>query len=155
MSHSFRLYNLLKETFLLLDFGDRQLFEQFHLSIPRTYALYHIASTPGISPSQLSERMFCDKSNITRLVQGLESDGLVIRRPHESDGRATCLHLTPAGAALAARVTVAHEQSVEARLQQVDCEAAVGLSTTLAQLNRQLAASLAASKIDSETRPVL
>jgi DNA-binding MarR family transcriptional regulator len=150
MSQSFRLYNLLKETFLLLDFGDRLLFEQFDLSVPRTYMLYHIADTPGISPSQLSDRMFCDKSNITRLVQGLETDGLVARRPHEHDGRATRLHLTPAGAALAASVAVAHRSSVEDRLRPVDEAVAAGMATTLAQLNRELAAALAAGKNDSE-----
>jgi DNA-binding MarR family transcriptional regulator len=143
MSDSLRLYNLLKETFILLDFGDRRLFEQFDLSIPRTYALYHIAHTPGISPSQLSERMFCDKSNITRLVQGLESEGLVTRQPHAHDGRAICLHLTPAGAALSARVGAAHEQAVEARLAGITPPSTEHLIQTLTRLNQALGQGLA------------
>lgn len=41
--------------------------------------------------------MFCDKSNITRLVRALEDEGIVCRRPHESDGRALRLYLTDQG----------------------------------------------------------
>ncbi|HEX6384723.1 MAG TPA: hypothetical protein VF177_08645 [Anaerolineae bacterium] len=62
------LYNLLKETFLLLDDGARRLFSRFDLTTPRFYALFHIGQEPGISSSHLSERLLCDKSNVTHIV---------------------------------------------------------------------------------------
>src|SRR5690606_41950811 len=103
-----QLYNLLKEVFLLLDDGDRRLFNAYSLSHTRFYALYHLGTQPGISSSQLSELMFCDKSNISRLLKGIEAEGWVLREPHESDGRAQRLYLSPAGEALYARVSQAH-----------------------------------------------
>ncbi len=133
-----RLYDLIKESFLLLDFGDRQFLEQYALTVPRYYALAHIAAAPGLSPSLLSRAMFCDKSNITRLVHSLEADGLVERRPHDSDGRVQRLYLTAAGAALQAIVAEAHHRYVQQRLAVLaDCEAEDTLAT-LARLNRAL-----------------
>ena len=100
MTDRVHLYDLIKESFLLLDFGDRLFLGKFALTVPRYYALTHIAKEPGLSPSLLSRYMFCDKSNITRLVQGLQADGLIERRPHENDGRAQRLFLTADGAKL-------------------------------------------------------
>lgn len=111
-----KLYNLLKEAFLLLDFGDRQLFARYDLTISRYYALYHIDEALGLSISQLSDRMFCDKSNATRVVKGLEKDGLVIREPHETDGRTLRLFLTTAGKQLLTTASTAHTEYNQSRL---------------------------------------
>lgn len=110
------LYDMIKETFLLLDFGDRRFLEQFDLTVPRYYALSHIANTPGLSPSLLSRYMFCDKSNITRLINGLEQDALVERRPHEQDGRVQRLYLTAAGQARYEAVSRVHRDYVTERM---------------------------------------
>ncbi len=122
MTEKFHIYNLIKESFLLLDFGDRLFLEQYELTVPRYYALSHIAAEPGISPSVLSRYMFCDKSNITRLTQGLQNDGLVERKPHERDGRAQRLYLTPEGERLHTEAAEAHRRYVERRLATMsDC----------------------------------
>ena len=142
MSDKVRLYDLIKESFLLLDFGDRQFLEQFALTVPRYYALAHIANEPGISPSSLSQRMFCDKSNITRLVQGLQNDGLVERQPHERDGRAQRLFLTEPGAALHERVEQAHRGYIELRLTALENGMAERFTDTLVHLNRSLTEEL-------------
>jgi DNA-binding MarR family transcriptional regulator len=136
------LYDLIKESFLLLDFGDRGLFDQFGLSISRYYALHHIATAPGLSPSRLSQLMFCDKSNITRLLQGLERDGYVERRPHEQDGRVQRLYLTESGFQLHNEACAAHDCSVERRLAGLPEAAGVQLVTTLTDLNQTLADTL-------------
>jgi MarR family transcriptional regulator, organic hydroperoxide resistance regulator len=115
-----KLYTLLKETFLLLDFGDRQLLARYDLTISRYYALYHINEDPGLSLSQLSHNMFCDKSNATRVVKGLEKDGLVIRKPHETDGRTLRLFLTPAGKELLEITSAAHNQYNQTRLDGIN-----------------------------------
>jgi DNA-binding MarR family transcriptional regulator len=105
-----QFYDLIKELFLILDDGDRQLFSQFDLTATRYYALIHINEEPGISLSQLSDRLLCDKSNITRIIKSMESEGLVCRRPHERDGRALRLYLTERGRELRARAANAHLQ---------------------------------------------
>ena len=110
MSNTNLLYNQLKDVFFLLDDGDRRLLERYGLTIPRFYALYHIFEQPGISPGRLSDLMLCDKSNITRLIKGLENDHLVERIPHEHDGRTQRLYLTPAGQSLCQESQIAHQQ---------------------------------------------
>lgn len=119
MSDVEQLYRLLKEAFLLLDDGDRRLFGQHDLSSPRYYALSHIAAEPGLSLSQLSDYMFCDKSNITRIIRGLERDGHLERRPHETDGRSLRLYLTEKGTAVYQTVAAAHQISIQERLHQL------------------------------------
>ena len=47
--------------------------------------------------SQLAERLSCVKSNITQLVDRLEADGVVARRPDPNDRRARLASLTAAG----------------------------------------------------------
>ncbi|MDT8304649.1 MAG: MarR family transcriptional regulator [Anaerolineae bacterium] len=108
MAHIETLYTLIKDIFFLLDDGDQQLFSRYDLTGSRYYILYHLGDQPGLSVSQLSSIMFCDKSNITRLVRAMEEEGLVSRQPHESDGRSLRLFLTDQGAALRAEVSSAH-----------------------------------------------
>lgn len=146
MTNKELLYNLLKEAFFLLDDGDRQLMEQFHLSIPRFYALVHIADEPGISSSTLSERMLCDKSNITRLIKGLESDRYVERQPHETDGRAMRLYLTERGTAVYEQVLAAHQAYNNARMACVTEIEQDNLVDGLTKLNRRLRMALQPTK---------
>src|SRR5690554_4878244 len=115
MDEANTLYTVLKEIFLLLDDGDRRLLANFDLTVPRFYALLHLGEHPGLSISELSDLMFCDKSNITRLVKTLEAEGLVYRQPHDSDGRVLCLHLTPQGKTLREEVLAIHRQRNETR----------------------------------------
>ena len=108
MAYVETLYTLIKDIFFLLDDGDQQLFSEFSLTGSRYYILYHLGEQPGLSVSQLSSAMFCDKSNITRLVRAMEEEGLVSRQPHESDGRSLRLFLTDDGATLREGVLKAH-----------------------------------------------
>jgi DNA-binding MarR family transcriptional regulator len=142
MTNKAHLYDLIKESFLLLDFGDRYFFERYGLTVSRYYALYHVAIAPGLSPTQLSQCMFCDKSNITRLLQGLESDGYIERRPHVHDRRIQCLHLTAAGASLEQCVTEAHQYYIAERLTVLNDEAADHMIDLLCGLNYTLAEAL-------------
>jgi DNA-binding MarR family transcriptional regulator len=54
--------------------------------------------------SELAERMGCEPSNATVVVDRLEGQGMLERRPHPSDRRAKQLVLTPAGTEQRARL---------------------------------------------------
>lgn len=108
MNHAELLYERLKEIFFLLDDGDRRLLARYNLSLPRFYALFHLGDRPGLSVSELSDLMFCDKSNITRLIKGMEAEDLVCKRPHETDGRTLRLFLTTEGEIVRDEVVEAH-----------------------------------------------
>lgn len=81
-------------------------------SLPQTRVLYELAhSTPRGAPSasELSETLRIDPGYLSRLVAGLEADGLVDRTPSADNGRRLALTLTGKGrevfAGLDARAT--------------------------------------------------
>jgi len=135
-------YNLLKDIFFLLDDGDRRLFGEFNLSVPRFYILWHLGNEPGISSSRLSDLMICDKSNITRLSKGLEADGLVVRQPHESDGRALRLYLTELGETIREQALLAHLQYNDERFSCCSHEEQTTLQQLLLGLKNSLTTQL-------------
>ncbi|MCP5097387.1 MAG: MarR family transcriptional regulator [Chloroflexi bacterium] len=146
MGENEKLYNLLKETFILLDDGDRRLFGNFKLTPPRFYALSHIAEEPGLSSSRLSDRLLCDKSNVTRIVKGLESDEYIERKPHETDGRALRLYLTEKGTAVLQKVQAAHTTYNANRLTALEGVTHDTLVRYLTQLNQSLLTVLSDQK---------
>jgi DNA-binding MarR family transcriptional regulator len=138
MTDAQALYALLKEIFLILDDGDRQLLSQFDLTPSRYYALVHLGDKPGLSLSELSRLMLCDKSNATRIMRGLERDGLAMRRPHESDRRAVRLFLSDAGEALRRSAVAAHQRYNEGRLRSMTNGEGEALLGDLDLLKRRL-----------------
>src|SRR5439155_11685219 len=73
------------------------------LGIPRTAGRYAILRITYLSPqqrvsvSEIREQANISAANATVLIDGLEKEGLVIRTPHPTDRRATCIELTSAG----------------------------------------------------------
>jgi DNA-binding MarR family transcriptional regulator len=68
------------------------------LSIPKLAALKHLAGAEEPMPlGRLAERMACVKSNITQLVDRLESEGLVERVADSADRRCVRAAITDAG----------------------------------------------------------
>ena len=138
MSDREALYNLLKTTFILLDDGDRRLIGQFHLSPTRYYALLHIAEKPGLSSSELSDRLLCDKSNVTRIVKGLEKSGHIVRKQHETDGRTLRLYLTQKGETVCTEISAAHQAYNDLRLSCISEISQGNLLENLTILNESL-----------------
>lgn len=97
-------YESLKAIFLHIDNHEKAFLSQYNLSIPRFYALLHIQNHPGITYMDLSDLMLCTKSNTTRVVQGMQKDGLVLRKAHPEDRRSFQLTLTETGCMLFERV---------------------------------------------------
>jgi DNA-binding MarR family transcriptional regulator len=138
-----QLYNILKETFFLLDDGDRHLLNEYNISPSRFFAMVHINEEPGISSSELSDRLLCDKSNVTRIVRGLENQGFIRREPHETDGRTLCLYLTEQGLETCNHIQIELKLYNENRLNNLDSVVQDNLLQTLQNLNRALQADLA------------
>ncbi|MDR0346604.1 MAG: MarR family transcriptional regulator [Nocardiopsaceae bacterium] len=66
--------------------------------------------TGPMTTSELAERMSCEPSNATFVVDKLEKQQLVERRPHPTDRRARQLILTPEGSTLRAKLLALLEQ---------------------------------------------
>jgi len=68
------------------------------LSLAKLAVLHFLADAKEALPlSDLAARQHCVRSNITQLVDRLEKDGLVRRRPDPEDRRSVLAELTPAG----------------------------------------------------------
>lgn len=68
------------------------------LSFPKLAALRALSEAGESLPlGQLAERLSCVKSNITQLVDRLESDGFVARAHDPNDRRSRLAVMTPAG----------------------------------------------------------
>ncbi|MDJ1130711.1 MarR family winged helix-turn-helix transcriptional regulator [Streptomyces iconiensis] len=80
-------------------------------------ALWRLSGEKEMTARRLAERLHCDASSATSMIDRLEKQGLVHRVPHPTDRRVKVLQLTPEGCALRERlIRHAVEQSPFARL---------------------------------------
>jgi DNA-binding MarR family transcriptional regulator len=84
------------------------------LSFPQAHALRLLDPDEPMPMSALAERLFCDASNVTGIVDRLEARGLVERRSAERDRRVKALALTPAGVELREEVFAVMSEPPEA-----------------------------------------
>jgi len=77
---------------------------QFDLSPVQCHVLHLIEPERPLPMRRLADTLSCDASNVTGLVDRLESRGLVRRRASRDDRRVKVLHLTPTGSRLRAQL---------------------------------------------------
>ena len=77
---------------------------ELQLSPAQCHVLHLIEPGRPIPMGQLAGTLACDASNVTGLVDRLESRGLVRRRPSAQDRRVKVLDLTPTGSQLRAQL---------------------------------------------------
>jgi DNA-binding MarR family transcriptional regulator len=77
---------------------------ELQLSPAQCHVLHLIEPGRSIPMGRLAETLACDASNVTGLVDRLESRGLVCRRPSAADRRVKVLGLTPKGSRLRAQL---------------------------------------------------
>src|SRR5881409_4289907 len=75
---------------------------EFELSPAQCHVLHLIEPDRPVPMGRLAEALACDASNVTGLIDRLESRGLVRRRPSAGDRRVKVLVLTPTGSRLRA-----------------------------------------------------
>lgn len=73
------------------------------LSVPQFDLLSTLSEREGITQSELADRLYVTKGNVSGLVDRLVEAGMVERRAIASDRRSYALHLTGHGRALAER----------------------------------------------------
>jgi DNA-binding MarR family transcriptional regulator len=71
---------------------------EFDLSPVQCHVLHLLEPGQPVPMGRLAETLACDASNVTGLVDRLESRGLLARQPSPADRRVKVLVLTPAGA---------------------------------------------------------
>lgn len=113
----------------LLDIADELLraFEihaqgRFGLSRGRLGVLLALdqGDTAGLRAADLAERLRVTRATVTALLDGLEAEGLVARRPDPRDRRARRVVLTRSGHARVRAIAPAHERRLAALTRALD-----------------------------------
>ena len=116
----FALYESLKSIFLHIDNHEKAFLARFGLNVPRFYVLMHVEKNPGLNYIVLSDLLLCTKSNTTRVVRGMQKDGLINREVDPSDRRSYKLTLTEAGHNLYNRVYPDYKKLVDKLMSMLD-----------------------------------
>lgn len=90
------------------------------LSIPQFDVLSTLSEWEGLTQQDLAARLYVTKGNVSGLIDRLVEAGLVERRAIPGDRRSHALHLTPAGADLAARGIAAQATYVSRTLGRLE-----------------------------------
>jgi Transcriptional regulators len=122
----------LSQSFIELDEGERQLMKRFGLTLTQYWALVHLKDEDGRSLSELANLLFCDKSNMTSVVDKLEESGLAERRPGKAgDRRYIRVVLTPQGHKLRAATMQAQAHLLKTRFRGLNVENLQALHSSL------------------------
>ena len=116
----FELYESLKSIFLHIDNHEKAFLARFGLNVPRFYVLMHVEKNPGINYILLSDLLLCTKSNTTRVVRGMQTEGLINREVDTNDRRSYKLTLTEAGHDLFNRVYPDYKKLVDRLMSMLD-----------------------------------
>lgn len=71
------------------------------LTVARAGLIWQLQLNGPVTQQALSKQLRVTPRNVTGLVDALEADGIVARKPHPSDRRATLVSLTEKGVSLA------------------------------------------------------
>ncbi len=114
-----------------------RLFRPYGLSGAQYNLLNIVAEADeGLSQRELSDRLVVDRSNITGLIDRMETAGWVQRRDHPDDRRAYRVQLTPAGRALWREVTPHYLAVVEQVTRGITQRRQNEIVATLRQLEK-------------------
>lgn len=108
----------------------------YGLSLGRHVALYvsSRAGPEGISPAAIADQLGVTRATVTGLLDALEKDGLVVRKPHKEDGRKLIVFLTAKGKAKIEKVWPLHYGKITEALSVLDDRE----KTTLVRLLRKV-----------------
>jgi len=70
---------------------------QLGITAPQRLVLRLLGRTPGLTPSQLADKLHLDRGTLSGVLERLVERDLVAREPHPTDGRSVRLQLTGRG----------------------------------------------------------
>ncbi|MBX5457396.1 MAG: MarR family transcriptional regulator [Thermogemmatispora sp.] len=94
--------------------------------------------------------MLCERSTVTRLVDYLESEGLLARSPDPTDRRSQRVTLTAAGVARRREAQATIEQAIRRRFSVLNREEERQLIAMLKRLRNVVSAEIEASLRESD-----
>lgn len=138
-------YESIKEVFILLDDGDRRCLQQYDLTPTQFYALHWSNSADGKTLGEVSERLLCTPSNVTRVVDLLVRRGLLKRERDSEDRRVVRVYRTPDGQKLYDQVSQTYVDSILERIGALSEKEHATLQELLGTLKKALESQLGKS----------
>jgi len=109
-----------------------------HVTPAQFDVLAQLRVAPGISQQELSEKLLVTKVNICGLLDRLEEQRLVERRPDPEDRRSHRLYLTGEGRELAEKIIPEHEDFIQEHMSTLSDEEQRALLALLRDLDHSL-----------------
>jgi DNA-binding MarR family transcriptional regulator len=134
-----------------------RLHAQFATTLPRFDVLAALdAAGTELTMGELSARLMVTSGNVTGLINAMEKDRLVVRRPHPDDRRSTLIGMTNTGRKLFARMAPAHARWIEEAMVGLDRQELAQLWDVLGHLKasvRESAAPAIGESFRQDKRP--
>lgn len=89
----------------------------------------------GVTQQFLADATFRDRAGITRLLDNLERDRLVERRPHEEDRRTNLIFLTKKGKEIEEDVVNVLEETIHSVTENIDDDSIENLRFVFEKIN--------------------
>jgi DNA-binding MarR family transcriptional regulator len=116
------------------------------LTTSRTHLLWELRRLGPSTQQALAGALEVSPRNVTGLVDALEHDGFLERRPHPSDRRAALVTLTARGDEVMARMASDHEQLAAELFGHLSSEEADVLGRALGKVTERLEELMAAAE---------
>ncbi|HEX4205215.1 MAG TPA: MarR family transcriptional regulator [Ktedonobacteraceae bacterium] len=136
--NEYQTYHIFQELSVLLDHADRLVLRPFNLSTIQYNALLLLDVENGRRLTDLSERLMCERSTVTRLMDYLEGEGLIQRAADPEDRRSQRVTLTPAGVARRDQAQAALEEAIQQRFHALSQDEIENLLEMHQRLRRTL-----------------
>ncbi len=130
----------------------RHLSQEAGLSIPQMLCLRSIGSAAAaqeMTVARIAEAVQLSSATVSRILDRLEADGLVVRQRSPADRRRVCLSLTPAGRRRLKKLPAPLQENFLARLQRLELDEQRELLESLRSIVQMMDAA------DLEAAPML
>ena len=139
------LYQTLTELLRVVQFRDRDRACCFDVSVSQCYALKAVVDAGALTVNDLAAQLYLDKSTASRVANGLEAKGYLVRSRDQADGRIVRLEATSEGRALCQRIEDALAAEYAEILSDFDPEIRVAITRMVGRLAGTFAARVDAS----------
>ncbi len=113
--------------------------EGFDTTLPRFDLMAQLDRAPdGLTMGELSRLLMVSNGNVTGLIDRLAAEGMVERRPDETDRRAQLVRLTDAGKAAFDAMTPVHENWISHAMTSLNATEKAQLLSLLTKLKSAL-----------------
>jgi DNA-binding MarR family transcriptional regulator len=126
----------LARVFQKLQHASADQLRRWRLSPAQFDVLAHVGAAEGVTQQHLADALLVTKGNICQILDKMERDGLIVRRP---SGRVNRVLLTEAGRRLFEEVVPAHERFMAEQVGRLSQADQWRLLRLLSRLDHQLA----------------